>query len=95
MSKKNNKSTYSDFMRYLNDLNAKSVQKIHASVCIIFGVLLFLLPSSVFSTIASGYDHMAHEFMRLYGIINVAVGWLVYRLGPVTDGRIRYKHNII
>jgi Zn-dependent protease len=49
---------------------------------------LFFLPSSFFSTVALGYDHMAHEFMRLYGIINIAVGWLVYRLGPMTDGRI-------
>ena len=82
---KKDKSTISEIARFLSDLNVKQVFKVHACFCIFFGGFLFVMPRSVFSVFSKEYDHMAHEYMRLYGIINITVGWLIYRMGPLAD----------
>ena len=31
---------------------------------------------------------MQHEYIRLYGVLNISIGWLIWKLRDVTDGRI-------
>ena len=31
---------------------------------------------------------MQHEYIRLYGVLNMSIGWLIWKLRDVTDGRI-------
>ena len=68
----------------------KKIFRVHAAFCILLGAFLFCLPKSLFSTVAhtTTYDHMQHEYIRLYGVLNVSIGWLIWKLRDVTDGRI-------
>ena len=31
---------------------------------------------------------MQHEYIRLYGVLNISIGWLIWKVRDVTDGRI-------
>jgi len=31
---------------------------------------------------------MSHEYVRLYGVLNIAIGWLIWKLRDASDGRI-------
>jgi hypothetical protein len=74
---------------YFSGVTQKKLFKIHALFCMALGLFLSLLPRRFFSSMAnSQYDHMAHECIRLYGVLNLAIGWLIWRLRDITDGRM-------
>ena len=82
----------STIARTLRDLKLKTVFRLHAFFCIVLGLFLSLLPRQLFGALTkaadSEYDHMSHEYIRLYGVLNVAIGWLIWKLREITDGRI-------
>jgi uncharacterized protein YjeT (DUF2065 family) len=65
----------------------RRVMGIHAGVCVVLGVLCVGLPHSAYSR-GAAYSHLAHEYLRLYGCLQLAVGWIVYRCAELTDGRL-------
>lgn len=71
-------------------LSMRSVVKVHACVCIVLGLYATFAPHSLAYDAAqsSDYNHMAHEFVRLYGCITTSIGWFVWTSKGITDGRI-------
>jgi hypothetical protein len=56
------------------------------------GVVSLLAPHRWVATLSGGsYNHGAHEVLRLYACLRIAVGWIVLNLRHVDDGRLR-KH---
>ncbi|DAZ94742.1 TPA: hypothetical protein N0F65_011558 [Lagenidium giganteum] len=64
---------------------------VHAAISTISGVLCFALPHSFLSPILGDANntHFAHEFIRLYGALTFAQGWLVWRTRLVSDALVR------
>jgi len=58
-------------------------------VSLAFGVIALLSPHGLLQKIGGGYNHSAHEVLRLYGCLRIAVGWIVYHIRAVDDGRFR------
>ena len=54
--------------------------------CITLGLTTILLPHKYLSTEGEGYIHYAHEFIRLYGCLTLAIGWCV-ESQSIKDGR--------
>ncbi|KAF1333689.1 hypothetical protein FI667_g2391, partial [Globisporangium splendens] len=63
----------------------------HAAFAILSGVFCFFTPHSLLSPILGDANntHFAHEFIRLYGALTLAQGWLVWRTRLVSDALIR------
>ncbi|GLD93445.1 hypothetical protein PINS_up002037 [Pythium insidiosum] len=63
----------------------------HAVIAIVSGALCFFTPHSHLSPILGDANntHFAHEFIRLYGALTLAQGWLVWRTRLVSDALIR------
>mmetsp|Transcript_9820 Transcript_9820/g.12436 ORF Transcript_9820/g.12436 Transcript_9820/m.12436 type:complete len:147 (-) Transcript_9820:1020-1460(-) len=63
---------------------------VDALASIIFGCVSLLAPHEFITNIISGkYNHSAHEALRLYGCLRIAVGWILYNARGVDDGRFR------
>ena len=63
--------------------------KVHALICIMIGVITLLIPHSIsFSNESNTYNHMAHEYTRLYGCLTLSIGWLVWSTKDINDGRL-------
>lgn len=59
-------------------------------VSLLFGSFALLTPHGVITSLNSGtYNHSAHEALRLYGCLRIAVGWILYNLRYVDDGKFR------
>ncbi|KAL3784605.1 hypothetical protein HJC23_007061 [Cyclotella cryptica] len=59
-------------------------------VSLAFGVAALLSPHGLLQKIGGGeYNHSAHEGLRLYGCLRIAVGWIIYHVRAVDDGRFR------
>ncbi len=75
--------------QYFSGVVQRQLFRIHALFCMALGLFLSVLPRQFFSSmVSSQYDHMSHEYIRLYGVLNLAIGWLIWRLRDVSDGRI-------
>ncbi|TDH69027.1 hypothetical protein CCR75_003758 [Bremia lactucae] len=63
---------------------------VHMVIAVVTGALCFLTSHSVM-TLMLGYEntHLAHEFVRLYGALTLAQGWMVWRSRLVSDALIR------
>ncbi|TMW55812.1 hypothetical protein Poli38472_008460 [Pythium oligandrum] len=63
----------------------------HAVFSIATGALCFFTPHSQLSPILGDANntHFAHEFIRLYGALTLAQGWLVWRTRLVSDAMVR------
>jgi hypothetical protein len=77
-----------------NQLNKKrQLDKIFLSdaiISLVLGSLSLLTPHDVIKKLNSGsYNHSAHEALRLYGCLRIAVGWMLFHLRSVDDGRFR------
>ncbi|CAI5744683.1 unnamed protein product [Peronospora destructor] len=64
---------------------------VHMVIAVVMGVLCFLTPHSFMSPILgdASNTHVAHEFVRLYGALTLAQGWMVWRTRLVSDALIR------
>jgi hypothetical protein len=71
------------------EVDLRHVMSFHGAFSVLLGVVLVVVPHSFSSTILQ--NHIAHEFLRLYGAMNVGLGWFVWRTEKLglTDGRLK------
>jgi len=62
---------------------------VDSAVSVIFGSISLLAPHGFISFVSGGYNHSAHEALRLYGCLKIAVGWILFNVRKVDDGRFR------
>mmetsp|Transcript_7493 Transcript_7493/g.6718 ORF Transcript_7493/g.6718 Transcript_7493/m.6718 type:complete len:157 (-) Transcript_7493:43-513(-) len=79
---------YINRLRIGDGLDIHLVMQIHSLACMVLGGAALSLPHSLYSSSMGSYNHMSHEFIRLYGCLTLAVGWLVHRCRSVEDGRL-------
>ncbi len=72
-----------------SEIELKHVMRVHGVFSMVIGIFLVLIPHSLYQK--TMYNHIAHEFLRLYGSLNFALGWLVWRSEKVglSDGRVK------
>jgi hypothetical protein len=70
------------------NIGIRGVMEIHAVICIVIGFGTFILPHGFYSVKSGGYNHFAHEFIRLYGCLTLAIGYLVWSTRDIKDGRL-------
>eukprot|EP01041_Mallomonas_annulata_P005878 gene5878-11872_t len=76
---------FADIMAAEFDL--KRLMLLHAISCMFSGTACLLLPHSFGAY--SSYNHMTHEFIRLYGALSLGIGWLVWKTRDISDGRLK------
>lgn len=69
------------------EFSLQHVMIFHSFLCVIFGIISILLPHNFYNQLF--YDHMAHEYLRMYGALTISIGWFVWRTKDITDGRIK------
>ncbi|KAF4035219.1 hypothetical protein GN244_ATG12774 [Phytophthora infestans] len=64
---------------------------VHMVIAVVTGALCFLTPHSLMAPMLGDVSntHLAHEFVRLYGALTLAQGWMVWRTRLVSDALIR------
>ena len=65
----------------------RTVMQTHSMMCMSIGLGTLFLPHRFYSSL-SGYNHFAHEFIRLYGCLSLGIGYLVWMTKDVKDGRL-------
>jgi hypothetical protein len=70
----------------------KLIMNFHALMCILIGIPIICLPHR-FYEIQNWkgnrvYNHVAHEYLRMYGAVTLVIGWIVWRLRNIDDGRV-------
>ena len=70
-----------------NTFDIQAVMRFHGMFAIFIGTCIMLLPHGFYS-IKSGYNHLTHEYLRLYGCLTFAIGWLVWKTQDIRDGRL-------
>ena len=76
-----------DILFYSSDIDLKFAMTIHALICIVIGFASFVVPHGFISAYGT-YNHMAHEFVRLYGCLTLGLGWFVWSTKSIKDGRL-------
>lgn len=61
----------------------RGIMRAHAFCAIALGGTTIALPHSY---LGIGYSHYAHEFIRLYGCLTLAIGWIVWKSQAIKDG---------
>jgi multisubunit Na+/H+ antiporter MnhG subunit len=69
------------------EFSLQHVMIFHSTLCVLFGVIAVFLPHNFYDQLH--YDHMAHEYLRMYGALTVSIGWFVWRTQDITDGRLK------
>lgn len=82
-------------MSIMSAIDLKIVMKIHSIICIVVGLAAVSMPHGLYSRAleggsasTAGYNHMAHEFVRLYGCLTLGTGWFVWSTKDIRDGRL-------
>ena len=70
------------------NIDLKLVMRIHGVISIFMGFITFTLPHSVYKSSEGNYNHMAHEYVRLYGCLTLTIGYFVYSTQDIKDGRL-------
>lgn len=60
-----------------------------AGASIMLGAIALLSPHNMLRALSGGYNHSTHEALRLYGCLRIAVGWILFNVRAVDDGRFR------
>jgi len=60
-----------------------------AVLSVSLGVITLIAPHSFVAAVSGGYNHGAHEALRLYACLRIAVGWILLHVRSVDDGRFR------
>lgn len=75
------------------EIGFRTLTYFHSIACIIIGVATIVIPHSFFTVLTIrrkvDYNHMSHEYMRLYGVLTLGIGWLVWRCSSINDGRVQ------
>ncbi len=70
------------------ELNLQQIMICHSILSLLFGLIAIFLPHNFYS-IELTYNHLAHEYLRMYGALTLSIGWFVWRTQEITDGRIK------
>ena len=70
------------------NIDLKLVMRVHGTISILMGFITFILPHSVYKSSEGNYNHMAHEYVRLYGCLTLTIGYFVYATQDIKDGRL-------
>ena len=60
-----------------------------ATASLILGGIALLAPHGFIQALSGGYNHNTHEALRLYGCLRIAVGWMLFHVRAVDDGKFR------
>jgi len=60
-----------------------------AIASVFLGATSLLAPHGLIRALSGGYNHNAHEALRLYGCLRIAVGWILFNVRHVENGRFR------
>jgi len=60
-----------------------------AIVSLVLGGISLLAPHVIIQTLSGGYNHSTHEVFRLYGCLRIALGWILFNMRGVDDGKFR------
>jgi hypothetical protein len=61
-----------------------------AFASLFLGGISLLAPHGFIQAMSGGgYNHNTHEALRLYGCLRIAVGWMLFNVRAVDDGRFR------
>lgn len=66
-----------------------SLLLLDALVSIFLGGTSLLAPHGFVAALSTEYSHNTHEALRLYGCLRIAVGWILFNVRKVDDGRFR------
>jgi hypothetical protein len=77
----------SEVIRRVLSGELKSIMQLHSAICIFVGLGTLVLPHRYYSS-STGYNHFAHEFVRLYGCLTLGIGYLVWITKDIKDGRL-------
>lgn len=69
------------------EFSLQHVMIFHSILCVFFGAIAVILPHNFYNQLH--YDHMSHEYLRMYGALTVSIGWFVWRTQDITDGRLK------
>ena len=67
-------------------LDLRTIMRWHAFTTMVLGLGTVGLPHTFLSS--GEYSHYAHEFIRLYGCLTLAIGWIVWKSQSIKDGRL-------
>jgi len=57
---------------------------------VVFGMISLLTPHGFLARMNGGnYNKNVHETLRLYGCLRIALGWILFHIRHVDDGRFR------
>ncbi len=71
-----------------NKMNLRDIMRYHAFTSIFLGFATLILPHTFLMEMNDGYSHYSHEFIRLYGTMTLAIGWIVWKSQGIKDGRL-------
>ena len=66
----------------------RGTMRIHAVISLLLGLISIAIPHRIMVRDELHYNHIAHEYLRLYGCLHLAVGWIVFKSSEFTDGRL-------
>ena len=70
--------------------NLDNLFLLDANLSLLIGLVTLLSPHRMVAAVSEfGYNHGAHEVLRLYGCLKIAVSWILYWIREVDDGRFR------
>lgn len=72
----------------VNDFDIRLVMQIHGILAMIIGTGAILIPHTMYNITEGNYNHMAHEFVRLYGCLTFCIGFLVWTVCEIREGRL-------
>lgn len=79
---------FDTFIIEFKKLDLKMIFHIHSICLLVVGSFLTFMPHGIMQLFMPKMEHMAHEIYRLYGVLNFSIGWIVFKLRAVGDGRV-------
>ena len=73
---------------YCESFDLKKLFRIHALWLVSVGFFLTFMPHGILHIFMPKMDHMTHEIYRLYGALNISIGYIVWKLRYIGDGRV-------
>jgi hypothetical protein len=73
---------------YCESFDLKKLFRIHALWLVSVGFFLTFMPHTILHLLMPKMDHMTHEIYRLYGALNISIGYIVWKLRYIGDGRV-------
>jgi len=87
------KAAYTSLMGLIKEIvptriDLRFIMRSHAICSMLLGLGTVGLPHTFLSASTGEYSHYAHEFIRLYGCLTLAIGWIVWKSQTIKDGRL-------